>query len=74
MFYRYLASFLLTLIPFALSAQSGRVYDDQKMDVHKETHWYDTPFFWLGIIVFTLLLVYLIYRRRQRNPQNPLHS
>jgi len=73
MLYRLLASLYLALTPVILIAQSGRVYDDQKMDLNKDNvHWYDTPFFWIGLILFVLIFGYWLYRRQQDKEPNPL--
>jgi len=71
---RWLFSVYASLFAFAVQAQSGRVYDDQKMDVNKDTRWYDTPYFWVGLIIFALLFGYWLYRRSNRNAKNPLHQ
>lgn len=75
MLYRTLASLILALTPFVLTAQSGRVYDDQKMDMNQDNvHWYDTPFFWAGVGIFVILLGYWFYKRQQKNDPNPLEQ
>lgn len=75
MLYRTLASLMLALTPFILTAQSGRVYDDQKMDLNQDNvQWYDTPFFWIGVVIFALLLGYWIYQRQQNKEPNPLEQ
>ena len=71
---RWLFNAYASLFAIAVQAQSGRVYDDQKMDVNKDTQWYDTPYFWVGLIVFAILLGYWLYRRSKQNAQNPLHQ
>jgi len=40
----------------------------------KDMRWYDTPYFWVGLIVFVLAIGYWLYRRNNRNAQNPLHQ
>ena len=75
MLYRTLASLVLALSSFILTAQSGRVYDDQKMDMNQDNvHWYDTPFFWIGVIIFALIVGYWIYKRQQNKEPNPLEQ
>jgi hypothetical protein len=71
---RWLFSVCAGLFALMVQAQSGRVYDDQQMDVNKNTQWYDTPYFWVGLVVFAVLFIYWLYRRSNRNAQNPLHQ
>lgn len=71
---RWFFSVYANLFAIAVQAQSGRVYDDQQMDVNKDIQWYDTPYFWVGLVVFALLLAYWLYRRSKQNAQNPLHQ
>lgn len=58
---------ILLLVPALVNAQthSESVYSDQAYDPVDQPEWYETPYFWVGLVV-VLIIVLLLLRQRSR--------
>lgn len=56
--------------PTLLSAQEGGVsespYSSQKTIRQGQELWYESPFLWIGAVLFIILTGYLLYKRRKQ--------
>lgn len=60
----FLASFLLPLLAFA-QPESQSPYSDQAFDPVDHPEWYETPFFWVGVVVFGAAILYMLIKGRR---------
>jgi hypothetical protein len=65
-FFRLLAILFLgsfRLAPLRAQPESESPYSDQAFDPPEDPAWYDTPFFYVGLILFLAVLLLLLYRQ-----------
>ena len=60
---------LYLLIPALLNAQthSESVYSDQAYDPTDLPEWYETPYFWIGLVVVLIIALLLLRQRSRRS-------
>lgn len=60
---------LFLLVPAVLNAQthSESVYSDQAYDPIDQPEWYETPYFWIGLVVALVILLLLLRQRSRRS-------
>lgn len=64
----------LSALPLAGQPESESPYSDQAYDPVDNPVWWETPFLWIGIVAFTLVLAFAIYRiGRRRRIKAELH-
>ena len=66
---RFLCSLLLTAGTFYLSwaqPESESPYSDQAYDPPTGPAWYETPYLWVGLLIFLVAGFYLLFRQVRR--------
>ncbi len=56
---------LLWLTPALTQPESESPYSDQAYDPVDHPEWYETPFFWIGLVVFGAALIYVLVKGRR---------
>lgn len=61
-----LVSIITPLIAGWPQPESESPYSNQAFDPVDNPEWYETPFLWVGVILFLGLLLYIRYKRGKR--------
>ena len=56
---------LLTPVLALAQPESESYYSDQSFDPVDHPEWYETPFFWIGLVVFGAVVIYLLVKGRR---------
>ncbi len=64
---------VLSLLPLYLLAQSSSEspYSDQAFADDNNPSWYQTPFLWIGLLLFGGVIIYLLFGRKKSDTNTP---